>query len=101
MGSLEYCRNCKKHRGKVREEINVKYHLPSLLARRVWDVAAYQDRLGWRVNLQAYRQVPWGEPIFRAAISGDLETMRQLLSTHGGYVNDRDEDGATPLHVSS
>jgi hypothetical protein len=104
VGSLEYHRNGKKHKGKLCEEIRFKYHLPWLLARLVLEVtavAAYKDRLGWRVvNLQAYRQVPTGEPIFVAAVVGNLERMRELLSTHGGYVNDRDVVGATPLHVS-
>jgi hypothetical protein len=100
VGSLEYHRNGKKHRGKLREEIKVKYRLPLLLTRRVWDVAAYHSRLGWRVNLQTYRTVPWGEEIFEVTSRGDLERMRELLSTHGGFVNDRDERGATPLHVS-
>jgi len=100
VGSLEYHRNFKKHRGKLREEIKVKYRLPWLLARRVWDVAAYQDRLGWQVKLQTYRTVPWNEEIFEVASKGDLEKMRELLSTHGGYVTDRNEVGSTPLHVS-
>jgi hypothetical protein len=100
VGSLEYHRNFKKHRGKLREEIKVKYRLPWLLARRVWDVAAYQDRLGWQVNLQTYRTVSRNEEILEVARKGDLEKMRELLSTHGGYVTDRNEVGGTPLHVS-
>jgi hypothetical protein len=100
VGSLEYQRNFKKHRGKLREEIKVKYRLPSLLARRVWDVAAYHSRVGWRVNLQTYRTVSGNQEIFKVAHRGDLERMRELLSTHGGYVNDRSETNLTPLHVS-
>jgi hypothetical protein len=100
VGSLEYHKNFKKHRGKLREEIKVKYRLPSLLARRVWDVAAYHSRVGWRVNLQTYRTVSRNEEIFEVASRGDLKRMRELLSTHGGYVNDRDEGGNTALHVS-
>jgi hypothetical protein len=101
LGSLEYHRNFRKHRGKLREKINFKYRLPSLLARRVWDVAAYHSRLGWRVNLQTYRTVSRDEEIFEVVLRGDLEKMRELLATHDGYANDRDEDGWTPLHVSS
>jgi DNA-binding GntR family transcriptional regulator len=100
VGSLEYHRHFRKHRGKLREEIKVRYRLPSLLARRVWDVAAYHSRLGWRVNLQTYRTVSQNEEIFEVARKGDLERMRELLSAHGGYVNDRYETGWTPLHVS-
>jgi hypothetical protein len=100
LGSLEYRRRCRKHRGKPREEINARYQSPSWLARRAWEMTVYQERFSWQVALQTYRTVPTGASMFKAAIRGNLEWMRQLLSNHDGYVNDRDLCGNTPLHVS-
>jgi len=100
IGSIEYQKRLQKGMGKQREEINLKYKLPDWLAYQAWEVGAYRDRSAWRLNLQTYRVVSYDAPIFKSVRNGDLTHVRHLLSTHASYVNDRNEDGRTPLHVS-
>jgi hypothetical protein len=100
IGSIEYQKRLQKRMGKQREEINLKYKLPDWLAHKAWEVGAYRDRSAWRLNLRTYRVLSDGAPIFKSVKEGDLTHVRHLLSTRASYVNDRDEDGRTPLHVS-
>ena len=100
IGSIEYQKIFKKRVGRQREETNLKYKLPDWLAYQAWEVGAYRDRSAWRLNLQTYRVLPNDAPIFASVEEGNLQHVRHLLSTRAGYVNDRNEWGQTPLHVS-
>jgi hypothetical protein len=100
IGSIEYRKRLRKRIGRQREEVNLKYQLPDWLAYQAWEVGAYRDRSAWRLNLQTYRVLSDDAPIFRSIKEGDLTHVRHLLSTRASYVNDRDEDGRTLLHVS-
>jgi hypothetical protein len=100
IGSIEYRKRRLKRMGRQTEEMNLKYQLPDWLAYQAWEVAAYRDRSAWRLNLQTYRVLPDEAPIFGSIEAGDLQRVRHLLSTRAAHVNDKDERGRTPLHVS-
>lgn len=100
IGSIEYRKRLQKRAGKQREEMNLKYKLPDWLAYQAWEVGAYRDRSAWRLSIQTYRVISNDAPIFKSVKEGDLLHIRHLLSTRASYVNDKDEDGKTPLHVS-
>jgi hypothetical protein len=101
IGSIEYRKRLQKRMGRQREEVNLKYQLPDWLAYQAWEVGAYRDRSAWRLSLQTYRVLPSNAPIFQSVQSGDLRRVRHLLATRASYVNDRNEYGRTPLHVSN
>jgi hypothetical protein len=114
LGSYEYWKQNRQHKGKEREEFSAKLTVP-FWPERMWDCRGYETLSGWRVNLQTYRILPINSPFFNAVEDGDIDTVRTILANRQASVTDRAyssapyslpginirDTGDTALHVSN
>jgi hypothetical protein len=69
--------------------------LPKWFLQRQYDLQLLYATSGWPLFLSACSIVPHDSPFFEACRTGDVETMKLLLSSKQASVYDRDPSGST------
>ncbi|KAK2599132.1 hypothetical protein QQS21_005393 [Conoideocrella luteorostrata] len=77
-----------------------RIRLPSWLSRTVWDILAYESSGAMMWKISTWNVRPRSSEIFKAARSGDLNTINSLILSGKASLYDRDEYGFTLLHYA-
>lgn len=74
--------------------------LPIRVTSKVFEIQGKRANGGWQWIFRTYHILPRGDPVFQFARDGDLDGLRQMLSSGKFSIFVRDHLGMTLLSVS-
>ncbi|KAI1392454.1 uncharacterized protein F4822DRAFT_129772 [Hypoxylon trugodes] len=78
-----------------------RIQFPRWFINRAWDFHASKAMQGWTYLLKPWRIRPHEDPVFEAAIEGEIDVIEALIRTNKASLWDRPRSGLTLLHLAS
>ena len=91
----------RKSRMQLMKSRTIRLNWPTWLLSQAWELNVRQATNGWDFSMRSYRIVPADADIFLAIDGGDLDKVRQLLSSGEASKWDRYPCGFTVLHAAA
>ena len=89
-----------RKRSRVKR-VDFSFKTPTSWLGRVYTFTKYQTSCGWDFAFRTYTAIPHSSPIIQYSLSGDIQGLQNIFQSKQASPFVVDEDGWTPLHVSS